>query len=421
MTRTSSWCAAALLAAGAAACGGGGGNNNGDGGGSGGDGGGVDAVPAPYCQPKSGTNLKLTLISGGFDRAVHVTAPAGDARLFVLEQVGRVRLIKDGSLVATPYLDLSDRVNAVGTERGLLGLAFHPRFAENGRLFVLYTAEPNGAVVVSELTTTAASDTAPPGSERVLMTVPHNYDNHNGGTVTFGPDGFLYISIGDGGGADNFLEAGQNPDTKLAKVLRIDVDSAQEPYGIPASNPWAAGGGEPAMYAWGLRNPYRISVDPATGDLYIGDVGQGWFEEVDYVPAGGAGRNFGWAVFEGPDCFTADPDGNAGCNNPGNFVAPLVADDRRNNGHCSVIGGHVYHGTCMPDLAGHYFYGDYCGGVVKTLRVQNGQAVDQVDRTDDVDPDDVLYQNLSGFGVDGFGELYVTTVASGRVYRIEVE
>lgn len=421
MTRTSLWCTAAL-AAGVMTCGGGGGGNNNDGGGGDGDGGGgIDAAPAPYCQPKSGTNLKLTLISGGFNGPVTVAAPGGDSRLFVVEKVGRVRLIKDGSLVATPYLDLINKVNGDDEERGLLGLAFHPRFAQNGRFFVFYTSEPNGNVVISELTTTASSDTAPAASERVLMTVPHNYGNHNGGTVTFGPDGYLYISIGDGGGADNFLENGQNPDSKLSKVLRIDVDSAQQPYGIPASNPWATGGGAPEMYAWGLRNPYRISVDPATGDLYMGDVGQGWYEEIDYLPPNATNRNFGWAVFEGPDCFTADPDGNLNCNNPGNYVRPLVSDDRRSNGHCSVIGGHVYHGTCMPDLAGHYFYGDYCAGVVKTLRVQGGQAVDQADRTDDVDPDGVLSGQLSGFGVDGFGELYVTTLMAGRVYRIEVE
>lgn len=252
MTRTSFWCAA-ILAAGAATCGGGSGNNNDGGGGDGDGGGGIDAAPAPYCQPKSGTNLKLTLISGGFNRPVFVAAPVGDARVFVVEQIGRVRLIKDGSLVATPYLDLTSNVNAVGTEQGLLGLAFHPRFAQNGRLFVFYTRDPDSALVVSEITTTASSDTAPAGSERVLMTVPHNYDNHNGGTVTFGPDGFLYISMGDGGGADNFLQNGQNMQSKLSKVLRIDVDSAQQPYGIPASNPWASGPGIPEMYASTLR------------------------------------------------------------------------------------------------------------------------------------------------------------------------
>jgi glucose/arabinose dehydrogenase len=413
MARRGLVCAALIVAA----CGGGGGNN-GDGGGSGDP---IDAAPAPYCQPKSGTNLKLTQIVTGLNNPVTVAAPAGDARLFVVEKIGRVRLIKDGNLVATPYLDILDKINGDDEERGLLGLAFHPRFAENGRFFVFYTSDPSGDVTVSELTATPTADTAPVSSERKLLTAPHNYGNHNGGTVTFGPDGYLYISIGDGGGSDNFLQNGQNMQSKLSKVLRIDVDSTTQPYGIPSTNPWANGPGLPEMYAWGLRNPYRISVDPATGDLYIGDVGQGTYEEVDYVPAGGAGKNFGWAVFEGPDCFTSDPDGNAGCDNPTAYAAPLVADDRRDNGHNAVVGGYVYRGTCMPDMTGQYFFGDYGSGVVRTLRVQGGAAVDQMDRTEDVDPDGLLSQQLSGFGVDGFNELYVTTLMSGRVYRIEIE
>jgi hypothetical protein len=155
--------------------------------------------------------------------------------------------------------------------------------------------------------------------------------------------------------------------------------------------------------------------------MYIGDVGQGWYEEIDFMPAGTSGLNFGWAVFEGPDCFTADPDGDLGCSTPAPYTRPLVATDRRTNGECSVIGGHVYRGTCMPDMAGHYFFGDYCGGTFRTLRVQGGQAADQMDRTDDIDPDGLLYQGMSSFGQDGYNELYVTSVASGRVYRIEVE
>ena len=412
----------AVVAALAAACGGNG-NGNGDGGGSGDGGGGIDAAPAPYCTPTGGTSLKLTLIASGLNRAVGVAAPGGDARLFVLEQIGRVRVVREGNLLPTPYLDLTSKVNAVGSEQGLLGLAFHPGFAQNGRFFVFYTSDPHGDVVVSEFTATPTADTASP-TERVVLTIPRrqNQDNHNGGTVTFGADGLLYISVGDGGSANDFFEHGQNPQSLMAKVLRIDVDGAP-PYAVPPSNPWASGGGVPEMYAWGLRNPWRISIDPATGDLYMGDVGQGAYEEVDYLPAGAtaAARNFGWSVFEGPDCFTADPDGNLNCDRPGDYVAPLVAIDRRTNGDCSVIGGHVYHGTCMPDLAGHYFYGDYCSGRVHTLRVVGGQAVDRVDRTSDLDPGDLLYQGLSSFGLDGFGELYVTSVASGRVYRIEVE
>lgn len=407
---------AALAAVAFTGCGGGGGNNQDSGGGSN-----VDAPPAPYCTPRPGTNLKLTQIASGLNRAVGVAAPLGDARLFAIEQVGRIRVIRDGNLLPDAYIDLTNKVNAVGSEAGLLGLAFHPRFAQNGRVFVFYNSDPYGDVVVSEFGSTPSADVANP-AERVIMTIERraNQDNHNGGTVAFGNDGFLYISVGDGGSANNFLEHGQNPDSRMAKILRIDVDGAQ-PYAVPPSNPWAAGGGAPEMWAWGLRNPWRFSIDPATGDMFIGDVGQGWYEEIDYMAAGQSGLNFGWAVFEGPDCFIDDPDGEAGCSAPAPYTPALVATDRRTNGHCSVVAGHVYRGTCMPDLAGHFFFGDYCGGAVQTLRVQGGQAVDQVDRTDDVDPDGLLYQGLSSFGTDGYNELYVTQVASGRVYRIEVE
>jgi glucose/arabinose dehydrogenase len=407
------WIAATALAA---ACGGGNGSNI-DGGGSS-----TDAPPAPYCTPTSGTNLKLTLIASGLNRAVGVAAPVGDPRLFAIEQVGRIRVIRDGNLLPGAYIDLTSNVSAVGSEQGLLGLAFHPRFAENGRVFVFYTSDPFGDLVISEFGSTPTADVANP-AERVILTIPRrrNQDNHNGGTVTFGTDGFLYISVGDGGSANNEFDFGQDPQSLFAKVLRIDVDGAQ-PYAVPPSNPWAGGGGVPEMYAWGLRNPWRISIDPATGDLFMGDVGQGWYEEINFQPAGQPGRNFGWAVLEGPDCFDADPDGREGCDPPApGLTAAMVATDRRSNGECSVVAGNVYRGTCMPDMAGQFFFGDYCGGTVRTLRVEGGAAVDVRDRTEELDPDGLLYQGLSSFGIDGYNELYVTNVATGRVYRIEVE
>ncbi|MEZ4402895.1 MAG: PQQ-dependent sugar dehydrogenase [Kofleriaceae bacterium] len=378
----------------------------------------IDAPPAPYCQPTPGTSLKLVEIASGLRQPVGLAAPIGDARQFVLEQPGRIRVIKDGSLLAAPFLDLSEQVNATDEEQGLLGLTFHPRFADNGKFYVAYTGNAS-AVVIAEFTAAAGADTANP-TARVLLSEPHPYGNHNGGTVAFGPDGFLYISMGDGGGADNFLGNGQNPASRLSKILRIDVDSGS-PYGIPPTNPWAAGGGVPEMYAWGLRNPWRFAIDGASGDLYIGDVGQGAYEELDLVPAGQPGANFGWAVFEGPMCFTADADGNAGCDNPGAYTEPLVAIDRRTNGENSIIAGAVYRGTCMPDFAGTFFYGDYGSGRVKTLKVVGGAATEQQDRTADVDPGGLLYQQLASFGVDGFGEVYVMARTAGRVYRIEVE
>jgi len=407
------------------ACGGGGGGGGGDGDGGGGST--IDAAPAPYCTAKAGTNLKLTPVATGLRRPVGLSAPSGDGRLFVLEQDGRIRVVRDGNLVATPYLDISDRVVATGDEQGLLGLAFHPRFVENGKFYVFYTRDPQGDVVVSQFTASSpAADTADP-TEKVILVEERrqNQDNHNGGTVAFGPDGFLYISIGDGGASDNYLGHGQNPQSKKAKILRIDVDRG-DPYAIPPGNPWASGGGVPEMWAWGLRNAWRFAIDPANGDLYIGDVGQGWYEEIDYVPGGQGGRNFGWAIVEGPDCFTADPDRNQGCNDQSGLTAPLVAIDRRSGPNASegaIVAGAVYRGTCMPDLVGHFFYGDYKAGVVRTLRVQGGQAVDRVERTDDLDPGGSLLSQggLASFGVDGYNELYVMALLAGRVYRIEVE
>ncbi|MBK9037526.1 MAG: PQQ-dependent sugar dehydrogenase [Myxococcales bacterium] len=378
----------------------------------------IDTPPAPFCQPTPGTALALVPIVTGLRQPVGIAAPIGDSRLFILEQPGRIRVVKDGTLLPTPFLDLDAVVNATDEEQGLLGLAFHPRFADNGRFFVYYTTNGNN-VVVAEYAAAAGADTAGT-TERRLLDETHQYGNHNGGTLAFGPDGFLYISIGDGGGGDNFLGNGQRTTSKLSKILRIDVDQGA-PYGIPPTNPWAGGGGVPEMYAWGLRNPWRFAIDGASGDLYIGDVGQGAFEEIDLVPAGQAGKNFGWAVFEGPECFTADSEGNAGCDNPGAYAAPLLAIDRRTNGENSVIAGAVYRGTCMPDYAGTFFFGDYGSGRVKTLKVVGGVATDVTDRTADVDPTGLLYQQLASFGVDGFGELYVAARTSGRVYRIEVE
>jgi glucose/arabinose dehydrogenase len=377
-----------------------------------------DASPAPYCTPKAGSALRLQLITDAVENPVAVAAPHGDPRLFIVEQPGRIRIVKDGLLLSTPFLTID--TNDLGDEQGLLGLAFHPDYEKNGRFFVHYIRPGSNDIRIAEYT--ATGDVASP-TEKVILDVPHpSADNHNGGTLVFGTDGYLYVSLGDGGAADNFYEHGQNPDSHKAKVLRLDVDSG-DPYGIPASNPWAGGGGVPEMYAWGLRNPWKIAIDAANGDLWIGDVGQGWYEEVDVVRAGGAGPNFGWAVFEGPDCFTADPDGNAGCSDPDAYRFPVMYYDRRGTGQCSVIVGGVYRGTCMPDLVGQVFFGDYCSGEVRTFPATS-TSLDYgatTDRTSDLDPQGVLFGRLSGFGVDGYNELYVTALQSGEVYRIEVE
>ncbi|MCE9579279.1 MAG: PQQ-dependent sugar dehydrogenase [Deltaproteobacteria bacterium] len=378
-----------------------------------------DAAPAPYCTPKSGTKLKLTEIASGLSSPVLVTAPAGDPRIFILEQPGRIRLIgADGILRDTPYLDLGDACIQTGGEQGLLGLAFHPKFAENGKFYIDYTRASDGAEVIAEYTTTPAAETVT-SAPRELIVQEDPASNHNGGMLAFGPDGYLYISIGDGGGGGDSFHNGQNQQTLMAKILRIDVDhpDSGKPYGIPADNPWKAGPGVPEMFVWGLRNPWRFSIDQQTGDVFIGDVGQGTTEEVDVIPHGTSGQNLGWSVFEGDGCF----DNNPGCADATPFTPPVVAYNRVNTGQCSVVGGYVYRGACMPDLVGTYFYGDYCSGEIDTFIYAGGAATSKMSRTSDVDPDGLLKGRLSSFGTDGYDELYATAVSSGRVFRIEVE
>ncbi len=308
--------------------------------------------------------LRLELVADGLRDPIGLTSAGdGSGRLFVNERDGVVRVIDpDGRLQDRPFVDLSDRI-AAGGERGLLGLAFHPDFATNRRLFVHYSRAGDGATVVSELTASADLQTADPGSERVLFTVPDPFVNHNGGQLAFGPDGYLYIGLGDGGGGGDPLQNGQNPDVLLGKILRIDVDAqdarpahtripADNPFGPGGANP---GGGRPEIWALGLRNPWRFSFDPDGGDLYIGDVGQGSWEEIDRQPADSAGgENYGWNVMEGRHCFGGD------CDQTG-YVKP-IAEYSHDLG-CSVTGGYVYRGTAQPELQGVYVFGDYCSGI----------------------------------------------------------
>ncbi len=373
--------------------------------------------PAPYCAPKPGTALKLTQVAQGLARPVFVTAPPNDSRLFVVEQGGDIKIVKDGALLAASYLAIN--VNATGDEQGLLGLAFHPKFAQNGKFYVHYVIPGGNRIRVAQYTATPAADTAN-RTEKVILELDHPYDNHNGGTLAFGPDGFLYISVGDGGGGNDSAGNGQNRGSRLAKILRVDVDGG-DPYAIPASNPWATSGDAKEMYAWGLRNPYRFTID-RNGDLWIGDVGQERIEELDVVRAGEAGKNFGWPVFEGEECFTADSGGNAGCDRPADYVMPVTF--RVRGASASILAGPVYRGGCMPDLVGRVFFGDYATGEVRSLpATQNKVAYnDTTDHTSDLDPAPrKLEGQFSSFGTDAFGEVYVTALRSGRVYRIEVE
>jgi glucose/arabinose dehydrogenase len=352
------------------------------------------------------TSLTARLVASGFRNPLDLQAAPGDReRLYVVEQGGRIRVVRNGQLQAAPFVDLSGRV-ASGGERGLLGLAFHPQFATNRRFFVNYT-NPEGDTHIAELRATSP-DTADPGSERVLLTVAQPFANHNGGGLAFEGSGRLLIAVGDGGSGGDPLGNGQRVDTLLGKILRIDVDGGT-PYAVPADNPFrATAGALPEIWAYGLRNPFRIAVDRATGDLYIGDVGQNRVEEVDVSLASGrGGENFGWNVTEGSQCYSPA----SGCNRSG-LTLPVYEYSHAEG--CSVTGGVVYRGCRMPDLAGTYFFGDFCTGFVRSFRLSNGQATEVRDWTTGLRG----IGSPSAFGLDADGEVHVVDY-DGEVYRLE--
>jgi glucose/arabinose dehydrogenase len=324
----------------------------------------------------------------------------------VVEQPGRIRLLRSGALVPAPYLDITDRVGSSGSEQGLLGLAFHPRFSENGRYFVNYT-DRNGDTHIAEFRAGPTADQTDPATERTLLLVGQPFSNHNGGGLAFGPDGLLYIGLGDGGSGGDPFGNGQALNTLLGKLLRIDVDAAQ-PYGIPASNPFTGrAGARGEIWAYGLRNPWRFAFDRANGDLYIADVGQGRVEEIDVgLASRRGGENYGWDITEGSQCFQP----STGCVTID--LTPPVAEYTHSEG-CSVTGGYVYRGCRLPGYAGTYFYGDFCTGFVRSFRLQNGQAADPRDWTAQLG----RRSNLSSFGQDAEGELYVVEL-SGNVFKV---
>jgi len=370
------------------------------------------STPDPL--PTGPDRLRLELVAGGLTEPIGITAANdGSGRLFVNERGGRIRVIgAGGELRGAPFVDLSDRLVA-GAERGLLGVAFHPDFAVNRRLFVHYSRAGDGATVVSELQASADLSTADPGSERILLTRTQPFANHNGGQLAFGPDGYLYIGLGDGGSAGDPIGNGQNPNVLLGKILRIDVDGqpdGRRAYALPPDNPFGVdgidpGGGVPEIWALGLRNPWRFSFDPEGGDLYIGDVGQGAYEEINRQPGDSdGGENYGWNVMEGRHCYGGD------CDQTG-YVKPIA--EYTHDFGCSVTGGYVYRGTAQPALQGTYVFGDYCSGIVFTLQVDQGT----------VTPKQVLASDLaiSSFGTDEDGEIYLADLSGGGVYRVLVD
>lgn len=335
--------------------------------------------------------LGLDLFATGLSNPVFLTAPMQDGRVFIVEQAGRIRVVRDGELQAAPLLDISSRVGS-GGERGLLSVAFHPRYAANHFFYVYFTA-PNGEIRIERFTTSADPDIADPATSKVILSTPHsNYSNHNGGLASFGPDGFLYLGLGDGGGGGDPLGSGQNFNTLLGSLLRIDVDGG-DPYSVPPDNPFVGQAGRRGeVWAKGLRNPWRYAFDVATERLYVADVGQSQREEVSVVPANRPGVNYGWNVMEGSRCYNA-----ATCAQTG-LTLPVLDYDHTIG--CSITGGYVYRGSAIPELHGHYFYSDYCSGWLKSFRFQNGAAADLKDWELEVGP-------VTSFGQDASGELYV--------------
>ena len=345
----------------------------------------------------------VPIVTQGLQSPLFVThAGDGSGQLFIVEQPGTIRIIDHGVLLDTPFLDLRDRVWTKGNEQGLLGLAFHPDHRRNGRLFVNYNRREDGATVVAEYSRQGRSLQALAATERILMVVPQPYLNHNGGMVAFGPDGYLYIGRGDGGSRGDPQNRAQSLHEWLGKILRIDVDHEQ-PYAIPKGNPFVAGGGRPEIFAFGIRNPWRFSFDRETGMLWLADVGQYKWEEVDLVVAGG---NYGWRIMEGTHCYSPDE----GCS-PDGLTFP-IAEYGHEQGRCSITGGYVYRGPSIQALRGTYVFGDYCSGELFALSASANRRTSTVPR--------VLMQTgfrISSFGEDEAGELYIVD-HKGGIYRL---
>jgi len=357
------------------------------------------------------TGLRFELLTRDLDAATSITH-AGDGRLFITLRAGRVVIFENGQVSPTPFLDVTGRVRSAGGEQGLLGLAFHPDYPENGYFFVHYTREDN-AVVLARFEVGDGPDAADPASEKELLVVAQPTVIHNGGQLAFGPDGFLYVALGDGGGANDPSCRGQDRSSLLGKLLRLDVDAGpgQPPYHAPAAgNPFVGPlEGRDEIWAYGLRNPWRFSFDRETGDLYVGDVGQGLREEVNFQPAASpGGENYGWKVMEGSLCTNS----TQGCGFPvpacgsPEFTAPIASYSHAQG--CAVIGGYVYRGAAIPQLRGAYLFGDFCAGTIV--------AAERVGAAWQLQSFEQAFPGLRSFGEDAAGEVYLATGTT--LYRL---
>ena len=332
-----------------------------------------------------------------------MTAPPGDTqRLFVVEQSGAIRIIDQGVVQGTAFLTIPS-LSSVG-EQGLLSVAFHPLYNANGLFYVYYT-DASGDTRVERYSVSTDPNVADASSASLVLAVGQPAGNHNGGLLKFGPDGYLYIGLGDGGGSNDQFQNGQDSTTLLGSLLRIDVDGGT-PYAIPPDNPFVGDpDARPEIWAYGLRNPWRYSFDRSTGDLFIADVGQGSWEEINRRPASSTGReNYGWNVMEGAHCFQS-----GSCDQTG-LVLPVHEYDH--SSRCSVTGGYVYRGAALPSIQGHYVYGDYCDGKVRSFRIIGGVATDHRNWAADFG----TLRGITSFGEDVNGEIYIT--AGGNVYGI---
>ncbi|UCG41414.1 MAG: PQQ-dependent sugar dehydrogenase [Acidimicrobiia bacterium] len=351
------------------------------------------------------TGFRFETVAEGLQQPTAIAAPPGDDRLFIVERIGRIKLLRaDGTVADESFLNITDRVLANGIEQGLLGLAFHPDYGTNGRFFVYYVNK-DGQRTLSEFSvSTASPDQANRESEKVFFSYPQPEGStdirHYGGGLNFGPDGYLWVSVGDG--ADS-RDQGQDPNTIFAALLRLDVDSG-DPYGTPIDNPFANGGGAAEVWAYGLRNPWRFTVDHETRLVYVGDVGQGAREEINVLAIDGdAGANLGWANVEGTLCFFE------GDCDPASYHLPTIEYDHDKG--CSVTGGVVYRGTAIPELDGHYFYADWCNQWIESFLLEGGVVTDERDWTAEYNQ----AGQPNGFGNDSDGELYVATFGGSVV------
>ena len=377
--------------------------------------------------------LKLSSfkIADGFSKPVYICQPPGDnERLFVLEQKGVVKMIKNGKKVRKPFADIRDRVhNPVipGDERGLLGLAFHPDYQSNGFVFMNYIDEDDHTII-SRFIVSENLDKLDTDSEKILMKIKQPFSNHNGGHMVFGPDGYLYISVGDGGKWGDPYNNAQNLETVFGSILRIDVDNG-EPYAIPEDNPFLKHeNAKKEIWQYGLRNVWRFSFDRETGDIYLGDVGQDMWEEINFVSAEDAGgQNFGWRVMEGNHCY--NPKENCDSTglmpileypNDANYMKVLTGMDEPNVDGCSVTGGYVYRGSAINRLQGTYFFADYCSGNIWTFKEKNGKATEFQNRTEEINLGGGGFTNyISSFGEDNNGELYIVDY-NGIIFKLTV-